>query len=325
MTMPRSLGRAADTLLDRSVLGGYTRIGYLLRRPGWDSDDPRPGALVGRTAVVTGANSGLGKAACTGLARLGATVHLMVRDQQRGRAAVEDIRREVPQARLHLHRCDVSDPASVRAAARHLVGRLDRLDVVVHNAGALPPTREESVDGHEMTLATHVLGPVRLTELLRPALSPGARVVFVSSGGMYTQSLPVDDPEYTESAYRGAVAYARSKRMQVALAPLMQQRWGADGVTVHVMHPGWADTPGFGASLPAFYRLTRPLLRSVEVGADTVIWLVATEPAPAGGRFWHDRAPRPKHYLPATRESAEDRARLWRQVLAAVGLDDTPG
>jgi NAD(P)-dependent dehydrogenase (short-subunit alcohol dehydrogenase family) len=311
-----------DTALDRAVVPGYSRLGYALRRRTWPDDDPAPGSMAGRTVLVTGANSGLGKQAAHDLAALGATVHLVVRDEQRGRDALEEIRADLPGADLHLERCDVSDLADVRRFAADLCARVERVDVLVHNAGTLPPERTESVDGHELTVATHVLGPVLLTELLLPVLDGhGARVVLVSSGGMYSQRLPVDDPEYTEGRYRGATAYARSKRMQVALTPLLQDRWARHGVTVHAMHPGWADTPGVATSLPLFRTLTRPLLRDAAGGADTVVWLAATTRALPGGRFWHDRAERPTHYLSSTRETSAERDRLWAWVRTATGLD----
>ncbi len=319
--MTSHLQRLLDTALDRAVVPGYTSVGYRLRRRSWPADDPRPGALRGRRCLVTGAGSGLGKETAAALARLGGSVHLLVRHEERGRAALADVAARVPGADLHLELCDVSDLSSVRAFAADLAGRVDRLDVLVHNAGVLPPRRQESVDGHEITLATHVLGPLLLTELLRPALGAAhGRVVLVSSGGMYSQRLPADDPEYLRGEYSGTTAYARTKRVQVALTPLLQQRWGEDGISVHAMHPGWADTPGVSTSLPTFSRVMKPLLRDAALGADTVVWLAATEPAPTGGRFWHDRAPRPTHYLPRTRESAEERDRMWRFCLAATGL-----
>jgi NAD(P)-dependent dehydrogenase (short-subunit alcohol dehydrogenase family) len=311
-----------DTALDRSVVPGYSTIGYWLRRRGWAEDDPRAGALAGRRALVTGANSGLGKATALGLARLGATVHLDVRNEERGAAALEEVRREVPGAELHLELCDMSDLTDVRRAAADLVARLDRVDVLVHNAGSLPAERTESVDGHELTVATHVLGPVLLTDLLRPVLAGhDARVVLVTSGGMYTQRLPVHDPNYERGTYKGSIAYARSKRMQVALASLLQQRWGAHGIGTHVMHPGWADTPGVASSLPLFRAVTRPVLRDAEAGADTIVWLAATEPAPPPGRLWMDRAERPTHYRKATQETPEERDRMWAWVRDAAGLD----
>ncbi len=319
--MTGRLRRAIDVALDRTVVPGYTSIGFRIRRTGWPADDPRPDALVGKRCLVTGAGSGLGKATATAFARLGGTVHLLVRDEVKGRAALDEIAGTVPGADLHLETCDVSDPASVRRFAEDFTDRADRLDVLVHNAGVLPPARQESADGHEITLATHLLGPLLLTDRWRPLLAAAqGRVVLVSSGGMYAQKLPVDDPEFRRGSYSGTVAYARSKRIQVALTPLMQQRWADDGITVHAMHPGWADTPGVASSLPLFRTVTRPLLRDADQGADTVVWLAATEPGPEGGRFWHDRAARPVHVLPSTHDTAAERERVWRYCLAAAGL-----
>ncbi|MCP2246571.1 SDR family NAD(P)-dependent oxidoreductase [Lentzea aerocolonigenes] len=293
---------ALDVVMDRLVVPGYSKWGFRLRRRTWPADDPEPGALRGGLAVVTGAGSGLGKATALGLARLGAAVVLAVRDEAKGQSARDEIIAAVPGAVVHVRHCDVSSLASVRRFASGMLEEFERLDVLVHNAGTMPPQRTTSAEGHELTFATHVLGPLLMTDLLRSLLaaSPDPRVVLVSSGGMYTQRLRSDDPEYREGEYRGATAYARTKRMQVALVPLLADRYASEGVGVHGMHPGWADTPGVAGSLPGFHRLARLLLRTAEEGADTVVWLSATSPAPPTGRFWHDRRERPVHYLPVT-------------------------
>ncbi len=320
--MSGRVSRFLDAVLDRTVVGGYTQIGYRLRSRGWAADDPRPDALRGKVVVVTGGGSGLGKAAALSMAGLGAQVHLVVRHPAKAEAAAAEIRDRVPGAEVLLHRCDVSDLTSVRSFAEELRGSVQQVDVLVHNAGTMPPTRQESADGHELTLATHVLGPLLMTELLRPLLAAAgrSRVVVVSSGGMYTAGLDVDDPELRARTYAGAQAYARTKRMQVALAPLMQERWAGDGIAVHTMHPGWVDTPGIVTSLPAFHTVMGPILRDAATGADTVVWLAATEPPPGGGQFWQDRAPRPEHYLRRTRYTSADLATLWDYVLGATGL-----
>lgn len=315
------LGTALDRGLDLAIVPGYTSVGYRLRQSGW-ADDPAPGALHGRTALVTGANRGLGKAIAAGLAQLGATVLLTVRNRESGEAARQDIVAGQPDADVRVEVCDVSDLGTVRAFATDLTSRVPTLDVLIHNAGVLPASRTETGDGHEVTLATHVLGPVLLTELLLPILarSEDPRVILMSSGGMYTQSLPTADPEYRDGRYRGATAYARSKRIQVALTPILARRWA--GIGVYCMHPGWADTPGVATSLPAFRMITGPLLRTPEEGADTAIWLAATTPAPPTGRFWHDRRPRPEHYLPLTRYGEGDRDLVWQFCADAVGIEN---
>ncbi|APE38441.1 dehydrogenase [Nocardia mangyaensis] len=308
-----------DTALDRSVVLGYSRIGFRLRSRAWSPLPPQ--ALKGRNALVTGANSGIGKAIATGLADLGATVTLAVRDTTRGDAAAAEIVAAVPEAAIGVQRCDVADLADVRRFAADFLERTDRLDVLIHNAGVMPSSRTESEQGHELCLATHVLGPILLNELLSPALAraAGAQVILMSSGGMYTQALHLDDLEYRADDYRGATAYARSKRMQVALTPVLADRYAEDGISVSSMHPGWVDTPGVATSLPRFRTLTRPLLRSPAEGADTAIWLAATEGLPAG-RFWHDRQIRPEHYLRRTHEKPTDRDSLWQFCAAATGV-----
>jgi NAD(P)-dependent dehydrogenase (short-subunit alcohol dehydrogenase family) len=312
-----------DTALDRAVAPGYTRLGYRLRKRGWADGDPAPDALRGRTALVTGANRGIGQAIAAGLAELGATVLLTVRDKGRGMQARDEICTAVPGADVRVEVCDMSDLSAVRAFAADLTERLPRLDILVHNAGLLPDNRIETDEGHEITLATHVLGPVLLTELLAPSLanSPDPRVIFMSSGGMYTQKLPVADPEYRAGRYSGTIAYARTKRIQVALTPLLAKRFAAQHISVYCMHPGWADTPGVADALPIFRLLNGPLLRSPEEGADTAIWLAATQSTPPTGRFFHDRRPRPEHYLPFSKESEADRDSLWRYCADAIGIE----
>jgi NAD(P)-dependent dehydrogenase (short-subunit alcohol dehydrogenase family) len=302
-----------DTLLDRTVVPGYTRIGYSLRSRSWPADDPAPGSLTGKTAIVTGARSGLGKATAAGLARLGATVRLVVRDATRAAATLTDLHRELPDATFVVDECDISDLDAVR---RYAAGLTDPIHVLVHNAGVMPPRRTQSAQGHELTLATHVLGPLLLTELLRPQLVDG-RVILVASGGMYTQSLPAD-PEYREAPYRGATAYARTKRIQVALTPLLAADLAPTFVAT--MHPGWSETPGLTGSLPTFTKLTRPFLRTPEQAVDTTIWLAATTPTPPTGKFWHDREPRPPHYSKRTQDPESTVQAIWTYCRKSAGI-----
>jgi NAD(P)-dependent dehydrogenase (short-subunit alcohol dehydrogenase family) len=311
-----------DRLLDRSLLG-YTRLGPMLRRRRWPADPP-PGALAGRPALVTGANRGIGKAIAEGLARLGAEVHLVVRDTAAGQRARADLLEAVPGADVRVDGCDISSLAAVREYAATVA---PGVRVLVHNAGVLPATRQVSVDGNELTLATHVLGPHLLTALLAPSLAADARVIWLTSGGMYTQGLELSDPQYERGDYRGAAAYARTKRMQAVMATLWAEHLAGTGVGVHAAHPGWVATGGVATSLPRFAALTRPLLRGADQGADTVTWLAATDvPGLGTGRLWHDRAPRPLHYLRRTRETCEQRRQLWRLCVDLTGAPaEKPG
>src|SRR5690349_8440206 len=208
-----------DGVLDRSVVLGYSRVGARVRRLWWP-DDPGPNAMAGKRVVVTGATTGIGEAIATSLARLGATVHLLGRNEDKVKKAAGTIRRTVSGAVVIEEVCDVSDLDAVRSWCDDLGGRIDALHGLVHNAGAMPKERIETPQMHESQLATHVLGPHVLTTRLLPLLreAAGASVVFMSSGGMYTTPLTVDDLEAESGEYDGVRVYARTKRMQVVLA-----------------------------------------------------------------------------------------------------------
>ncbi|MFL5865158.1 MAG: SDR family NAD(P)-dependent oxidoreductase [Solirubrobacteraceae bacterium] len=316
-----------DDVLDRTVVGGYTRIGYRIRRRGWS-----PTALQqmqGKVVLVTGASSGLGLAAAEGFARLGATVWIVVRSPDRGEQARAMIAESSGNSDVHVGVCDLSRLASVRQFASRFRDEAPRLDVLVNNAGVMTQKRRLSGDGLELTLATNVIGPFLLTNLLIGLLrnSAPARIINVSSGGMYTQRIRVDDLQSDHGQFDGPSVYARTKRAQVVLTELWAEQLAATGVVVHAMHPGWVDTPGVRSSLPRFYRATRPLLRTPAEGADTVLWLgSAAEPGNSSGRFWHDRRQRPTHVLPRTRESGQERERLLAECERLSGSRiATPG
>jgi NAD(P)-dependent dehydrogenase (short-subunit alcohol dehydrogenase family) len=311
-----------DDVLDRTVAGGYTSVGYRIRSRHWDDAALEP--MDGKVVLVTGSTSGLGAAAAEGFARLGAHVWLVARDEGRAEAMRDGIATRTGSTTIEIGLCDLSSLRSVRRFAAEFMKRSPRLDVLVNNAGVLPPERTLSDDGIELTFATNVVGPFLLTELLLPMLkdSAPARVINVSSGGMYSQKLRSGDLEMEHDDFDGTTAYARTKRAEVVLTEELGKRLEGSGVVVHSMHPGWADTPGVRSSLPRFYGLMKPLLRTAEQGADTIVWLgAAAEPAQSSGGFWHDRRRRPTHLLSWTRESDEDRATLWAECVRLSGLE----
>ena len=308
---------ALDWVMDKSLVLGYTKIGPAVRRAWWPHDAV-PGALVGRHVLVTGASGGLGLATARGLARLGAAVHLTGRDATRLDDARAQLLGEQPLAEVTTHVADVSNLAETAEFARQFSAEVPRLHAVVHNLGVMPPKRTTTAEGHELTLATHVLGPHVLTYGLREALA-GGRVVVVTSGGAYGQRLDVDDPEFATGDYSGVTAYARTKRMQLVLTELWARDLAADDIRVHSMHPGWADTPGVTDSLPRFAAVTGPLLRDADSGADTAVWLTATADAIGTGGFWHDRRRRSTHYAPVGVETPQQVAQFWDFVRDATG------
>ena len=235
----------------------------------------------------------------------------------RGEDARRSIVAETGNEDVRCELVDISLRRSVRACAERLLAGGEPVHVLVHNAGVLPAERRETAEGLELTFATNVLGPHLLTRLLRERLvaSAPARVIFVSSGGMYTRRLDVDDLQSREGAFDGRVAYARSKRAEVVLAERWAEELAGTGVVVHAMHPGWADTPGIQSSIPTFRRVMRPLLRTPEQGADTIVWLAAAEEpgrSPAASGATATCAPRTR--LARTRETAEERERLWHAL-----------
>jgi dehydrogenase/reductase SDR family protein 12 len=152
---PTAVRAGLDRLLDASVFLSFDRGGFVRHAAAFDPDD-LAADLAGRVCLITGANSGIGFETSASLAARGATVWMLCRDRSRGEVALREVRKRTGSRRIHLGLLDVADPDSVRNFASAFTA--PRVDVLVHNAGVLPAARVLSVDGHELTLATHVLG-----------------------------------------------------------------------------------------------------------------------------------------------------------------------
>ncbi len=317
------LGRAVDAALEASVVPGFSRIGLAARSrllPEFTAGDPP--AIGGKTVIITGATSGIGYAAAVALAWRGAAVHFLARDRGRAERARRDIAAASGSTRVSYGLADMEDLDSVRDFARRFSAEHDRLDVLIHNAGAIHPQYRADEAGTELTVLGQVVAPFLLTRLLLPALADAApsRMITVSSGGMYTQRLDPATLQLPRSRYQGVTAYAKVKRAQAALSGEWARRMAGTGVAFHAMHPGWVNTAGVAAALPRFYRALRPVLLTPEQGADTIVWLATMPPQRLGsGRFWHDRRPRPEYPLPWTRGQAPGAAReLWDHLDTAT-------
>jgi NAD(P)-dependent dehydrogenase (short-subunit alcohol dehydrogenase family) len=323
-------GPAVDIALDALIVPGFSRIGLNVRSallPGFTVGDyPR---LDGRTVIISGATSGIGYAAAVALASRGAAVHFLARDRDRAERTRSAIAAAATTTSVSYGLADLEDLDAVRSFAREFRATNERLDVLIHNAGAIHPGYRTDAAGTELTILGQVIAPFLLTRLLVPALRAAApsRVITVSSGGMYTQRLDPATLQLPAARYRGVTAYAKAKRAQVALSREWARRLAGTGVACHAMHPGWVDTPGITAALPRFHRLTRPILLSPEQGADTIAWLATAPPARLGsGRLWHDRRARPEYLLPGTREKDPATAReLWDQLATLTAPAAQPG
>ena len=317
--------QVVDTVVEAPVVTSFSRLGFEVRSrvEAWRSTDLYD--LSGRTIVVTGATSGLGRCMAETFARCGASVVLWGRSPSKTEQVRDALAQHTGSAQLDVVVADIAEPEQVCRGAAELLDRHGRIDALVHNAGALTPTRTTNSVGRETTVAAQVLGPFLLTTLLIERLRESApsRVITMSSGGMYASPLRVDDLEMGPE-YRGTEQYARAKRAQVTLNEMWAERYAGSGIRFHAVHPGWADTPGVQESLPGFRRVMRPLLRTVEQGADTALWLAADdgEPLASSGGFWHDRVRRSIHKLPITRRSdtSARRQQLWDWCVAQVSV-----
>lgn len=309
-----------DALLEGPIVPSFTRIGFEVRRRVFHWSDVGSYDLHGRVIAVTGATSGLGRAAAERFARDGATVIVVGRNPGKAATVAAELREATGNPAVSVVIADMGDDDSVRRAAEQILGEHDRLDVLIHNAGALANERAEARDGTEATVASQVVGPFLLTCLLLERLeaSAPARVITMSSGGMYSAELTVDRLQMDAAEYNGSKQYALAKRAQVTLNEMWAERVDRRSVVFHSMHPGWADTPGVEEALPTFRKIVGPLLRDAEAGADTMVWLAADdgEPLATTGGFWLDRRVRPIHRLRNTRRSdtPERRAQLWDWV-----------
>jgi dehydrogenase/reductase SDR family protein 12 len=314
-----TMTRMADQAIVPGLIG-FTRLGYLMAK----RRRPVASALYsGRTMVLTGGTSGIGKAAARDLYRKGAHLVVVGRDEEK----LNELRRELVPVRgggtIETELADLSLMADVRQLAARLIRRYDGIDVLINNAGALFNHYRRTAEGIEMTMATDLISPYLLTRLLLPSLkaAKAARIINVASGGMYTQGIRADAFKTDGSSHHGPTAYARAKRGLVILTGLWANELASWGISVHAMHPGWVDTPGLEKSLPGFHRQLSPWLRTPEQGADTIVWLAAAPDAHrASGQFWLDRKIRATHVFRHTRSSYRDNHELIKVLDVLSGL-----
>ena len=262
--------------------------------------------MTGKLCLVTGANSGIGLATATKLARMGAHVVMVCRDAARGEAARDQIRRLTGNQQVDLLQADLADLSQVRGVAEDYQARYPRLDVLIHNAGLMKKRREVSADGHELQLAVHFLAPFLLTHALRDALeaAPAARVVSVASMLHRFGKLDFDDL-HAVRRYSMWRQYGASKLATIMFTYELARRLENTNITANCLHPGV-----IGSNLESNPRWLRPFLASPETGARTPVYL-ASSPEMEGvtGRYFIACSPRDSS--PASRNPAVAR-QLWQ-------------
>jgi NAD(P)-dependent dehydrogenase (short-subunit alcohol dehydrogenase family) len=252
--------------------------------------------MQGQVCVVTGATSGIGKAAAAALAQQGAEIIVVGRDPARAEATAAAIQAGgAPPPKVEI--ADLARLDQVRALAGRLNQTLDRIDVLINNAGLVLNERRVTPDGYEYVFAVNHLAPFLLTNLLRPKLtaSAPARVITVSSDAHTAARLDLDDPnlEHGWSSWR---SYSNSKLANILFTRELARRLDGTGVTANCLHPGVVRT-GFGRDARPLMRvgitIARPFMLSPERGADTIVYLASSpDVAAKTGGYYVKREPR---------------------------------
>lgn len=268
-----------------------------------------------QTVLITGANSGIGQAAATELARRGWHVFAAARSPERGQAAVSQIQKDSGSIAVELLELDLASFASVRRAAAELLDRTPRLDVLINNAGLTNTERQLTVDGNETMMQTNHFSHVLLTSLLLPRLlmAEDPRVVNVSSR-VYEQAgaFPIDDLNF-EQRWGAFWPYTVTKLANILFTNELHRRVHETGLAAFAVHPGVVNT-NFQQNMPLPLRvalkITRPLLKTPQRGAEPVVELAtdAARRSDAGAYFdLHKRVVPNEHATdPATAESLWD-------------------
>jgi NAD(P)-dependent dehydrogenase (short-subunit alcohol dehydrogenase family) len=242
----------------------------------------------GRTAIVTGANTGIGRETARMLALKGAHVVLACRNAEKGRAALAQVLAGKPAGRAELDTLDLSDLDSVAAFAAAFARTHERLDLLINNAGVMVPPLGRTAQGFELQFGTNHLGHFALAGRLLPLVlrTPGARVVVVASAAQNFGHIDFDDLNWERRPYRGWAAYSQSKLANMLFALELQRRLSAagSGVRATAAHPGWTATDLQRTAGAA--RFLNPLFAMKPADGALPTLRAATDPAADGGSYW---------------------------------------
>jgi NAD(P)-dependent dehydrogenase (short-subunit alcohol dehydrogenase family) len=280
------------------------------------------GGMEGKVALITGGTSGIGKAAATALAAMGAEVVVTGRNRERAEKAVAEIRRDSGGPKVSLMLADLAVQTEVRKLAEGFRERHDRLDVLVNNAGLIQSRRTETPDGIELTLAVNHLAPFLLTNLLLEVLERSApsRIITVSSEARRSARIDFDDLQ-SRRRYRAFPVYGMTKLANILFTYELAQRLKGTGVVANCVHPGGVNTNFGGNNMSIgilLFRAFKPFMRTPEQGADTIIYLAAAPEAGAmSGKYLADR----KEIFPAQPRDEALQKRLWEVSAELTNLE----
>ncbi len=280
-------------------------------------------SMTGKTVLVTGATGGIGKIAALELARMGANVALVARNQSKGEAVLGEIRKATGNTNLELYLADLSSMAEIRKLATEFKAKHASLDALVNNAGAFYNERKLSADGLEMTFALNHVAYFLLTNLLLDALkaAPKARVVSVSSAAHTSGKINFDNLQ-GEKKFNGWQAYSDSKLENILFTIELARRLEGTNVTANCLHPGFVKT-AFGSGNTGFVASLLSLAQNLvaitpEAGADTIIYLASSADVEgATGKYFEKR--KVKASSPASMDQSTQK-KLWDASAKLTGL-----
>ena len=278
----------------------------------------------GKVCMVTGANSGIGKATALGLASLGATVVMVCRSQERGEAALAEIKQKSSNERIFLLLADLASQAAIRKLAEDFNKQFSTLHVLINNAGIIPRKRQVTVDGFETQFAVNHLAPFLLTNLLLDTLkrSAPARIVTVTSDMHRGASISFDDLQSVGS-YRPVRVYSETKLANVLFTYELARKLKGTKVTANCLHPGMVATKllADGIGIPRPLTSTTKLIgSSPEKGAKTSIYLAASpEVEGVSGKYFVKEKPVESSQISYDQSLA---SRIWKQSAELTGLAD---
>jgi len=279
--------------------------------------------MAGKVCIVTGSNSGIGKETSLELAQMGATLVIVVRNQDKGQKALDEIVSKTGNHSVNLMICDMSSMASVRKFAVEFKKKYHRLDVLINNAGAEFVKRQVTSEGFEQTLAVNYLAPFLLTYELLDLLKASApsRIINVSSGLAKNGMVDFNNLQ-NENNYKGMKAYSNAKLMLMMFTYELSKKLQGTGVTINVLMPGFVATNlgknSGSLSSAVMFALVRPMQISAKKGAETSVYLASSDEVKdiTGKCFSKKR----ETETCSASYNEEVQVRLWNETIQLLGL-----